>query len=294
MGGGHHACACVLDDAIPQTLKFRVLRTLVCFQENVMSYVSDCLTARPLSTYSTEGRIGLIVPPTNTVNEAEWARLMPEGVTSHSFRMKLHPDAGAPDRAAELEKDLLASIDMLLPMKPDVVAYACTAGSMVTPSSDLPQKISETCGTQVVTTADSIVQALRALGAAKVTAVTPYDDLRNAHEVSFLRDHGIETLSISGFGLGKNGPSDFPKIAQLSTADILVRAREVIHAESEAIVLTCTDFPTLPLIEELETAFGIPVLSSNTATLWGCLRHTPWSGSIAGAGRLLRDMPGRL
>src|SRR5690606_32966375 len=37
--------------------------------------------------YGWRARLGLIVPPTNTVNEAEWRIMAPEGVTIHSARM---------------------------------------------------------------------------------------------------------------------------------------------------------------------------------------------------------------
>ena len=96
------------------------------------------MTSRPSSSYSQRARLGLIVPPTNSVNEAEWTRLMPEGVTFHSHRMKLHP-AGDP----ALMPDLLAGIELLGQVRPDAVAYACTAGSMTTPSAQMPDAASE-------------------------------------------------------------------------------------------------------------------------------------------------------
>lgn len=248
--------------------------------------------ARPLSTYSADGRIGLIVPPTNTVNEAEWSQLLPAGVTAHSHRMKLHADAATPEGAAGLRKDLALAIDMLLPMRPDVVAYACTAGSMSSPSDALPDELTGAYGVPVVTTANSIVRALNALGAGRVSIVTPYHDAKNEEEVAFLADHGVETLAISGLGIGKNGPSEFPLIAQVATGRVTEMVRDTFVTGSDAILLTCTDFPTLPLIDALEAEFGVPVISSNTATLWGCVRHLPRSGGLAVGGRLLREVPG--
>ena len=43
------------------------------------------------SPYGWRGRIGLIVPSTNTINEPEFARLVPRGVAVHSARP--HGDA---------------------------------------------------------------------------------------------------------------------------------------------------------------------------------------------------------
>lgn len=239
---------------------------------------------RPLSTYSTRARIGLIVPPTNTVNEAEWSRLLPEGATAHSHRMALHSDTQSPAGQAALKDDLEAAIAMLAPMRPDVVAYACTAGSMLVPSATLGAEMSARTGVPVVTTADSIVRALHHLGAARISIVTPYTDAMNAHEVAFLAAHGIETQAIRGLGLGANGPADFPLIAQTPLDRIRDLARETFVAGSEALLITCTDFPSLPLIDALEAEFGVPVLSSNTATLWACLG----AGGLEKGGTLLR------
>lgn len=228
--------------------------------------------SRPASSYSTRARLGLIVPPTNTVNEAEWARLLPAGATAHSHRMALHADTTSPAGQAALRADLAAAVAMLAPMRPDVVAYACTAGSMVSPSCRLGADMGALTGERVVTTADSIVEALRALGVTRVSVITPYTEAMNAHEVAFLADHGITVAAIAGLGLGANGPADFPRIAQVPLARIEALARETFVPGSEALLVTCTDFPSLPLIAPLEAALGVPVLSSNSATLWACLR----------------------
>ena len=44
------------------------------------------------TVYGARAKLGVIVPPTNTANEAEWNRMTPPGVTIHAARMKLHTD----------------------------------------------------------------------------------------------------------------------------------------------------------------------------------------------------------
>ncbi|MEI4487771.1 aspartate/glutamate racemase family protein [Frigidibacter sp. MR17.14] len=244
---------------------------------------------RPLSTYSARARIGLIVPPTNTVNEAEWARLLPPGATAHSQRMALHSDMTSPDGRAALKDDLAETIAMLAPMKPDVVAYACTAGSMLVPSDSLCAEMTERSGLPVVTTADSIVRALRHLGVRRLSIVTPYAEATNQHEVAFLAAHGFETLAIAGLGIGANGPCEFPLIAQTPLDRIRALVAQTFVPGSEALLITCTDFPSLPLIDALEGELGVPVISSNTATLWACLAQSPGGTTgLTQGGRLLR------
>ena len=77
--------------------------------------------------------IAMIVPPTNTVNEAEWKRIAPD-LRFPLFRMPLH--AHADDG---FFSDLKAALGELRGEKPDVIAYACTATSMVLPLETLPE-----------------------------------------------------------------------------------------------------------------------------------------------------------
>ncbi len=239
------------------------------------------MTLRPASSYSTRARLGLIVPPTNSVNEAEWQRLMPEGVTFHSHRMKLH----AADDAA-LMPDLLAAIEVLGQVRPDAIAYACTAGSMTTPSSRMPDIASDGSGHRVLTTSHALVLALRALGARRISVATPYAEALNTHEVEFLAAHGIDTLAIAGLGIGGGGPHEYVRIAQTSLAEVRAHALATCAPESDALLLACTDLPTLPLLAELEAELGVPVISSNTATLWAMLRACGILDAVPGGGRV--------
>lgn len=242
---------------------------------------------RHLSTYSGRAKIGLIVPPTNTVNEAEWTRMMPAEVTFHTVRMPLHaPGHGSPDAIA---RDIAAKAAELTPAGVDAVAYACTAGSMVTPPQSLPDAVTALAGVPVVTTAAAIVKALRHLGTARVSVATPYHDALNQHEADFLAAAGIETLAIEGLGIGANGPSDYPRIAQTPINKVMDHARSVFRQGSDALLITCTDFPTLPIIQRLEDELSVPVVTSNQATLWDALRTVGIADTVPNAGVLLSD-----
>lgn len=243
------------------------------------------MSPRHASTYSPRARLGLIVPPTNTVNEAEWARMMPEGVTLHTHRMRLHP---AEDQAA-LMADLTAAVDMLGAAAPDAIAYACTAGSMTIPASALPDAVSAATGRRCLTTSAAIVEALNALGVRRLSVATPYSDALNRHESEFLAAHGFEVLAIAGLGIGAAGPQDYVRIAETPLDTVRAHARGVMAPGSEALLIACTDFPTLPLIAELEDTLGLPVVTSNQATLWAMLRAIGVTDRATGQGRLLAE-----
>lgn len=244
---------------------------------------------RHRSTYSYRAKLGLIVPPTNTVNEAEWSRLMPDGVTFHTHRMPLHPNASRPEGRAELLADLDGVVGLLAQARVDVVAYACTAGSMFNPVNGLPDEIARRTGVPAVTTSAAIIAALKALGATKLSVATPYHAALNDHEAHFLAENGFDVLNLVGLGIGANGPQDYPLIAQTPLETVEATVRAAFRQGSDAILITCTDFPALPLIERLEAEYAVPVVTSNQATLWAALREAGIGDSLQGSGRLLRD-----
>ena len=242
---------------------------------------------RHASVYGPRGRLGLIVPPTNTVNESEWLRMCPHDVSFHTHRMPLHPDSGTPEGAAKLRADLGAAVALLGQCRPDVIAYACTAGSMVTPADSLPEKLTAETGHRFVTTAAAIIAALRALDVRRLAVATPYAQALNDHEAHFLHDHGFEVLRLIGLGIGAGGPQEYVRIARTPLDKVAAHARAAMAPGAEALLITCTDFPTLPLIAPLEAELGLPVVTSNQATLWAALRTAGLDDSPPGAGRLM-------
>jgi maleate cis-trans isomerase len=247
------------------------------------------MQCRHLSVYSQRAKLGLIVPPTNTVNEAEWARIMPEGVTFHTHRMPLHADTTSEAGKAALMEDLEQVFAMLRQARVDAIAYACTAGSMINPVDALPEELTRRTGVRAVTTSASIVAALKTLDATRLSVATPYADRLNAHETHFLEENGFAVDRLVGLGIGANGPQEYPRIAETPIEQVAAHARAAFVPGSEALLITCTDFPTLPLIEDLEHDLGVPVVTSNQATFWSMLRTAGIDDRIAGLGQLLRN-----
>ena len=238
----------------------------------------------PGSTYGWRGRLGLIVPPTNTVNESEWARMMPRGVSFHTQRMALHEHGAG---AARLMEDLGAAMAMLTPTGCDPIAYACTAGSMTDPPEALPEAMAARSGVAAVTTSAAIVAALRALGACRISVATPYAHALNTQEARFLSSNGFEVLGIRGLGIGAGGPAEYVQIARTPVEAVRAHALSAFVPGSDALLVACTDLPTLPILAGLEEALGVPVVTSNGATLWASLRAAGLDDRLEGVGRLL-------
>lgn len=226
-------------------------------------------------------RLGLIVPTTNTVNEAEWRRMAPPEISFSLVRMPLHHEAEA------LHADLGRAISKLQEHAPDVIAYACTAGSLVLPLDKLTGYMAAQAGVPCVATAPALVHACQAMGLKKISLATPYHDALNAHEVEFFAQCGIETLNVKGLGIGAGGPHEYVQIARVPVDEVYAHCRAVDVPAAQGVIVSCTDFRALEAIPRLEAELGKPVVSSNLATLWAALRAAGVRAPIAGFGRLL-------
>lgn len=212
-------------------------------------------------------RLGVVVPSSNTAVEREFPRYVPEGVSVHASRMPLESvtaealDAMS-DRAVECA-ELLSHADV------DAVAYACTTGSLLHgPGFDeeLEEELSATIGGPAVATALSVDRALEELGAERVAVRTPYNEELNAREREYLEAAGYEVVSISGLGLEDN-----TAIGALTAEDATEQVASVDPAV-DAVFVSCTNYPTLSAVESIEKELGMPVITSNGATLWDLCR----------------------
>jgi len=247
------------------------------------------MTGRHLSTYSGRAKLGLIVPPTNTVNEAEWSRMVPEGVTFHTHRMPLHSDTTSEAGKKALMDDLDQVFAILRQARVDAIAYACTAGSMINPVNALPDELTRRTGVKAVTTSAAIIAALKTLGVTRLSVATPYADRLNEHETHFLEENGFRVERLIGLGIGAGGPAEFIHIAETPIEKVADHARAAFVPGSEALLITCTDFPTLPLVGRLESELGVPVVTSNQATFWAMLRAVGIDDRFTEFGKLLKD-----
>jgi maleate cis-trans isomerase len=237
--------------------------------------------------YGWRAKLGLIVPPTNTVNEAEWARMAPEGVTLHVTRMALHTDTDSAAGKRALREDLRRAVTDLKHAGVDVIAYACTAGSMLLPLDSLTSYMQDIAGVPAVATAPALVHACRALGASAVALATPYHQGLNDHERHFLQACGIEVVRDAGLGIGAGGVHEYVNIARLPKEQVFFHCASCDDPAAQALLISCTDFAAMEAIPRLEAHTGKPAVSSNLATFWLALRTAGVEDRLTGFGQLL-------
>ena len=90
------------------------------------------------------------------------------------------------------------------------------------------------------------------------------------------------------FGRGEN-IEELRQIARTPPELTYRLARSIDVEEAEAILLVCTDLPTINIINQLEDAIGKPVITSNQASFWATIRSMGLQENTTEFGRLLAE-----
>jgi maleate isomerase len=95
-----------------------------------------------------------------------------------------------------------------------------------------------------------------------------------------LESHGFEVVNFANLPGVTN-------IYELTAEHAYKLARSIDTDAAQAVFLTGTGMPTLPVLEALEHDLGKPVISSASAMMWHALRSAGVRQPIPGYGRLL-------
>ena len=219
----------------------------------------------PVDRKSGPPRIGVIIPSSNTMVEPDFIRNLPPGASLHSARMYLA------ETTAEAERSMIfdyapQAVKDLASLYPHVVAFACTSGGAVLGEDgerDLIDRIAAETGATVVSTNSAVKNHIARYNPRRVAVVTPYNDELNEKIRIGLEARGLNVVRIRGMGILENYA-----IAEVTPEEIVAFAEEQLAgADFDFLFASCTNWNGLRARPLLMERFGVPVVSSNQATI---------------------------
>lgn len=232
-------------------------------------------------------RIGVIYPADGIIDEEFW-KLAPPGVSVLLTRIAVPEkplSVNVVTNVGETEEIEQASKALKI-TKPNAIAYACTSGSFVKGigwDHEISARIEKVSGTRATTTSTAAIDALRALKVKKVAVAAPYPDDVNLTLTRFLQQSGFEVVAMKGLGLRYGWD-----IGNTPPSAVYQHAKSADCPEADGLLIPCTAFPTLEIIESLEEDLGKPVISANQATMWKAAALAGVSEKMDGLGSLMR------
>ena len=180
------------------------------------------------------------------------------------------------EKVTEVTKDILPD------EKIDCVVYACTSGTIAAGYNSIEKKVKiAKPGAKVTTPSTAAIKALKKLKIQKLSIFTPYSKRLNDEVVEYFKKENFEVTSNSYFDIESD--IDIGKVDQNYLYEVLSK---IDLKDADALFVSCTALPVLPIIDKLEKKLNKPVLSSNQALIWDTLENIGKNNSVKGFGKL--------
>ena len=148
------------------------------------------------------------------------------------------------------------------------VYLACTSAAFMYPerAGSAPRHARVT----VVSAFDAITALLSEHGASRVVLLAPYPQDVTDTEARMFGQSGVRVTGCASLGLDDG----YWGVTRDQIAELIGKVSDEAMGEAEAIVLSCTGWPTFGSIRALQRRLGKPVISSNLAMAWHARRST--------------------
>ncbi len=236
--------------------------------------------------YGWRARIGHLYPSGGITGEFELQRMAPEGVVFLTTRLNFpKADLEHDTQIAEYVED---AARLVAHARVDLIAFNCTVGSLIRGigyDQEISRRIHRVTGIPSTTTVTAVVEALQQLKVRKLVLITPYLREITDIEAAFLEENGFQVLATHAEG--KDHPYDQAAIPPSHWYRV---ARSMRHLEADAYFISCAGIEVVEIIQAIEHDLLRPVVTSNQALLWHCLKLVGVHQPIRGFGTLLEGL----
>jgi maleate isomerase len=249
-----------------------------------------------MSTAPRNYRIGQIVPSSNTTMETEIPLMLhsreasfSERFTFHSSRMRMKKVTAEELKAMDADSDRCAI--ELSDARVDVLGYACLVAIMSMGFGYHRQSekrlheatVANGGPAPVVSSAGALVEGLHALGAKKISILTPYMKPLTKLVVDYIENEGVEVQDALSL--------EIPDNLDVGRQDPLAPAEHVKRLNTkgvDAVVLSaCVQMPSFQAVQQVENRLGVPVTTAAISTVYQMLKVLGLQREVPNAGGLL-------
>lgn len=238
----------------------------------------------PLDPRPLEKRVGLVILATDHTTEPDFQRMVASERTGVYVARIAYANPTTPENLRRMQPALTEGASLILPGEPlDAICYSCTSASVVIGDAEIEAAIGlAKPGVPVVTPTMAAMRGLKALGACRISVLTPYVAQTGRPMADYFQRHGFDLASFTCLGL-----DDDREMARIRPSALVDLAREATADDAQALFISCTALRSASVAAEIEAAIGRPVVTSNQATAWNCLRLCGDGGPRPQWGRLM-------
>lgn len=215
--------------------------------------------------------------------------ILPERFTFHSARMRMKKVTREELAAMDGDSDRCAL--ELSDAAVDVMGYACLVAIMsmghgyhrISQERLHQRTVENGHPAPVVSSAGALIEGLEALGAKRVAVLAPY--------MKPLTQMVVDYIEHEGFAVQDSLALEIPDNLEVAAQDpknLLEHYKKLDLTGVDVLVLSaCVQMPSLPSIQKVEDAIGLPVISAAVCTTYRMQKELGLEPRVPGAGALL-------
>lgn len=240
--------------------------------------------------YGYRGKLGVVLPSTNTVMEAEYGAFAIPGVSNHTARLLVAERPLTSEEAflahvAAMRAGIAEAVGRVMTCRPNHLIMGVALEAFwdgLDAAAKLQHDLESKSGTGVSMGGSATVAALQAHGVRRLAILTPHMPRGDDMVRLYFEQAGYDVVQLIGLKRGS-------ALAIATTTDAEIRAalHELAGADAEAIVQVGTNLPMRDLGIAAERWLNKPVLCINSVLYWDALRRMGINDRITGHGSIL-------
>lgn len=238
------------------------------------------------------GRIGIVVPSTNTSCQPESELLRPVGVTNHIARISikerpLSSEQAFMEHVAAMREGMRGAIDQVMTCQPTQLIMGVALEAFwggVKAADELQTELASRAAVGVSMGSTALAAALRRFGAKSIAVLTPHQPRGDEQVRHYFEDAGFAVKRLIGMKCAS--PT---LIAHTPAAEVVANLRALEGDDVDALVQTGTNLAAIRTCAAAERWLGKPVLAVNAVTYWDALRRSGIADRIDGCGSVLEQ-----
>jgi maleate isomerase len=244
-----------------------------------------------LPNLATCKKIGFIIPSSNTAAEPITQAIIQslnQNIVCIFTRIRVTTLGSDSKSGSQFSTEtMIEAARLLADAEPDCILWHGTSGMWIPRASierdrKLAQAMQDATGIPCSTNTIATIEALEYLKAKKVSIAVPYTEALTAKVAEFYTHSGYEVVASEYL---EPVPSSNVAIAQSDVSEIRAVVKRSAKA-SEAVIVACTNWPALGLVEELEKELDTVIVDSIAVTAWWAVRMLGLQPKAPGWGRL--------
>jgi maleate isomerase len=214
--------------------------------------------------------VGLLIPDSNTVTARDLSHGLVDVARLHVETMHLAEPVTPQGEREMLQTHALAAAERLAFTAPQLSVFGCSSALSLIgreAAAEFLGDLTSLIGGDVIDVNSCLIEALGAVGAQRITLISPYESALHNAVGAQLEGEGFHVAAGQGMGIAKNA-----EVGRVSPRAVAAFSLANLGDDSDAVVIACGNLRGYEAASAVTTSSGLPVVTPNGAVIDALVR----------------------